>query len=133
MMGKSAFLNELSRFMRQQGMSLRTEKTYVYWIKRYIRFHKLTHPLDLTDDDVVKFLNHPANDCHVAINTQKAALNALVFVYNQFFKRPLGDLGFNYAKQGRRLPDVLSMQQVADYNSRIFLKIYTIFMGSLSG
>lgn len=112
-MGKSAFLNEISRFMRQQGMSLRTEKTYIHWMKRYIRFHKLAHPKDLSDEHVVRFLSHLANDCNVAINTQKTALNAIAFLYNQFLKRPLGDLGFNYAKQGRRLPDVLSMNEVA--------------------
>ena len=132
-MGKSAFLNELSRFMRQQGMSLRTEKTYIHWIKRYIRFHKLSHPKDLLDEDVVRFLSHLANDCHVAINTQKTALNALAFVYNQFLKRPLGDLGFNYAKQGRRLPEVLSMQQVSDilsYMSGRDRLIFSILYGS---
>jgi integron integrase len=113
-MGKSAFLNEMSRFMRQQGMSLRTEKTYIHWVKRFIRFNKLVHPLDLSDADVTRFLSHLANDCNVAINTQKTALNGIAFLYNQFLKRPLGDLGFHYAKQGRRLPDVLSMQEVAN-------------------
>jgi site-specific recombinase XerD len=113
-MGKSAFLNEMSRFMRQQGMSLRTEKTYIHWVKRFIRFNKLAHPMDLADADVTRFLSHLANDCNVAINTQKTALNGIAFLYNQFLKRPLGDLGFHYAKQGRRLPDVLSMQEVAN-------------------
>ncbi|WP_369858089.1 phage integrase N-terminal SAM-like domain-containing protein [Candidatus Thalassolituus haligoni] len=26
------------------GYSLRTEKTYLYWIKAYIRFHQCQHP-----------------------------------------------------------------------------------------
>ena len=118
-MGKSAFLNEISRFMRQQGMSLRTEKTYLIWIKRYIRFHKYAHPKDMGDEHVVRFLSHLANDCNVAVNTQKTGLNALAFLYNQFLKKPLGDLGFNYAKQGRRLPEVLSMQEVANILSHM--------------
>jgi integron integrase len=132
-MGKSAFLNDMSRFMRQQGMSLRTEKTYLHWVKRYIRFHKLTHPLELTDEHVVQFLSHLANDCHVAVNTQKTALNGIAFLYNQFLKRPLGDLGFNYAKQGRRLPDVLSMQEVANILSFMPARdrvIFSVLYGS---
>ncbi len=112
-MAKSPFLNEIRQRIRLSGMSIRTEKTYLGWIKRYIRFHKLQHPKDLGDEQVVQFLSHLANDCHVAINTQKTALNALAFLYNKFLKRPLGDLGFNYAKQGRRMPIVLSMQEVA--------------------
>ncbi len=43
-MGKSPFLNQISRFMRLNGYSLRTEKTYLYWIKAYIRFHQCQHP-----------------------------------------------------------------------------------------
>ena len=119
--------------MRQQDMSLRTEKTYLHWVKRYIRFHKLAHPLDLTDEHVVQFLSHLANDCHVAVNTQKTALNGIAFLYNQFLKRPLGDLGFNYAKQGRRLPDVLSMQEVANILSFMPARdrvIFSVLCGS---
>ncbi|WP_416205613.1 phage integrase N-terminal SAM-like domain-containing protein [Oceanobacter antarcticus] len=43
-MSKSPFLNQISRFMRLNGYSLRTEKTYLYWIKAYIRFHQRQHP-----------------------------------------------------------------------------------------
>ncbi|MDP2506956.1 phage integrase N-terminal SAM-like domain-containing protein [Oceanobacter sp. 3_MG-2023] len=33
-------MNQISRFMRLNGYSLRTEKTYLYWIKAYIRFQQ---------------------------------------------------------------------------------------------
>ncbi len=132
-MSQSPFLNEIRRHIRQQGMSMRTEKTYLYWIKFYIRYHKLAHPTDLGDAHVTQFLSYLANDRHVAINTQKTALNALAFLYNQFLKRPLGDLGFQYAKQGRRMPVVLSMNEVANIlgymNARDRL-LFSILYGS---
>jgi len=53
-----------------------------------------------------------ANRRDVAINTQKTALNALAYLYNQFLNQPLGDLGFTYAKRQRRLPVVLTVQEV---------------------
>ena len=112
-MGKSAFLNEIRQRLRLAGYSIRTEKTYVYWIKFYIRYHKLKHPADLGDEHVVMFLSYLANKRNVAINTQKTALNALAYLYNQFLQKPLGDLGFDFAKQGRRLPVVLSMEEVS--------------------
>lgn len=112
-MGKSALLNDIRQTLRLAGYSLRTEKTYIYWIKFYIRYHGLKHPTELGDNDVVSFLSYLANKRHVAVNTQKSALNALAYLYNQYLKRPLGDLGFTHAKQGRRLPTVLSMQEVA--------------------
>ncbi|MGB1092998.1 MAG: phage integrase N-terminal SAM-like domain-containing protein [Oceanobacter sp.] len=43
-MSKSPFLNQISRFMRLNGYSLRTEKTYLHWVRRFIRFHGLKHP-----------------------------------------------------------------------------------------
>lgn len=111
-MGKSAFLNDLSRFIRMKGLSLATEKTYLTWIKQYIRFHKLSHPKDLDSQHVIEFLSHLANNLNVAINTQRTALNALAFLYNQYLKQPLGDLGFHYAKKGPRIPDVLNATEV---------------------
>jgi len=111
--GKSAFLNDIRQTLRLAGYSLKTEKTYVYWIKFYIRYHRLKHPVELSENDVVSFLNYLANKRHVTVNTQKTALNALAYLYNQYLKRPLGDLGFTYTQQGRRVPTVLNMEEVA--------------------
>lgn len=132
-MGKSPFLNSIRQFMRTQGYSIRTEKTYIYWIKYFIRFHARQHPSALSADHVMSFLNHIANSKNVSINTQKTALNALAFLYNRFLKQPFGELDFKYAKQGRRLPIVLSPNEVSlilsKLNSRDRL-IFSILYGS---
>lgn len=111
-MSKSPFINLVRQNIRMRGYSMRTEKTYLYWICDYIRFHRMQHPKDLSPEHVVSFLSYLANRRDVAINTQKTALNALAFLYNQFLNQPLGDLGFTYAKRQRRLPVVLTMQEV---------------------
>ena len=54
MKGKSPFINSLRRNMRLRGYSIRTEKTYVYWILDYIRYHRLKHPKDMNKEDVIK-------------------------------------------------------------------------------
>ena len=48
----------------------------------------------------------------MAANTQKVALNALVFLYHKFFQIQLGDLGFTLATKQRVLPAVLSVYEV---------------------
>lgn len=48
----------------------------------------------------------------MAVNTQKVALNALVFLYHKFFQIQLGDLGFTLATNQRVLPSVLSVYEV---------------------
>ncbi|MDO9475128.1 MAG: phage integrase N-terminal SAM-like domain-containing protein, partial [Pseudohongiella sp.] len=40
----SPFLQEISRDMRLRGYSLKTEKTYLHWILRYIHFINRRHP-----------------------------------------------------------------------------------------
>ncbi|MBV0934970.1 site-specific integrase, partial [Marinobacterium weihaiense] len=76
-MGRSPFLNHIRQELRLRGYSLRTEKTYLHWIKHFIYFHRLTHPAQMGAQEVRAFLTSLANDSNVAINTQKTALNAL--------------------------------------------------------
>ncbi|MAS24708.1 MAG: hypothetical protein CMI08_19385 [Oceanospirillaceae bacterium] len=38
-MSRSPFLEDIRTYMRLRGMSLRTEKTYIYWIRNFIRYH----------------------------------------------------------------------------------------------
>ena len=43
-MAASPFLNRIRNELRLRGYSLKTEKSYIHWIKRFIHFHKLRHP-----------------------------------------------------------------------------------------
>ena len=95
--------------VRQNHYSRRTEKTYWYWIRFYIHFHGRHHPLELTESDVTAFLSHLAVQRHVAANTQRIALNAIVFLYKRVLDRPLGELpGIHFSTRPRRLPSVFS-------------------------
>jgi len=40
-------LDQVRDFMRFKHYSLRTEKSYISWIKRYIFFHHKRHPKDM--------------------------------------------------------------------------------------
>jgi hypothetical protein len=57
----------------------RTEKSYVYWIRRYILFHYKQHPKNMGSAEIQAFLTRLAVEEHVAASTQKQALNAVVF------------------------------------------------------
>ena len=132
-MTSSPFLNDIRRFMRTRGYSIRTEKAYVYWIRFFIRYQKLKHPKDMGAAEVIQFLGFLTNDRHVSVNTQKLALNALAFLYNTYLELPLGDLGFQHANKPARLPAVISSQEVgrilAVMNSRDRL-IFSLLFGS---
>lgn len=112
-MSASPFISGISRYMRLRGYSLQTEKTYLHWIRCFIRFQQRRHPEHMGPAEVIQFLDFLASDRGVSINTQKIALNSLAFLYNQYLQKPLGDLGFKLANKPARLPTVLSSLEVA--------------------
>lgn len=98
--------------IRTRRYSHRTEKSYWYWIRYYIRFHGLRHPADMGAREVRAFLSWLAVERDVAAATQNQALNALVFLYGKVLDRPLGDIGEAVrAKRPPRLPVVLSHEE----------------------
>ena len=122
--GHSPFLDQVRNSIRTRHYSIRTEKAYVGWIRRYILFHKKRHPKDLAEEHVAAFLTHLAVNRHVSPSTQNQALNALVFLYKQIIGRPLGDiLGAVRAKRPQRLPTVLTQNEVR----RLFREIDGVY------
>ncbi|WP_372740202.1 integron integrase [Neptunomonas sp.] len=112
-MTHSPFLRSIREYMLVRRYSRRTIAAYLYWIKAYILFHNKQHPNRLREKDVMSYLTHLAVHRHVAASTQAIALNALVFMYRHILLQPLGDIGdFRYAKRQRKLPVVLSTQEV---------------------
>jgi hypothetical protein len=59
-MPPSQLLQQLRDVIRRKHYSIRTEETYVQWVKHYIRYHQLRHPAAMDEGDVVQFLTHLA-------------------------------------------------------------------------
>ncbi|NKF21935.1 integron integrase [Solimonas marina] len=99
--------------IRARHYSLRTEQTYLHWIKRFIVFHGKRHPREMGAAEVEAFLSHLATDLNVAANTQNLALSALVFLYKNVLEADLPWLSdVTRAKKPQRLPTVLSRDEV---------------------
>lgn len=108
----SPFLEMVRGEIRLRGYSIRTEKSYLFWIKQFILFHQKRHPAEMAGAEVKAFLTWLAVKRQVAINTQKVALNAVVFLYSKVLKQELGDLGFTLAVKQRHLPSVLTPHEI---------------------
>lgn len=106
------FMPRLRRHMREAGLAYRTEQTYVHWVKRFIHFHGLRHPEKLGTGEIEAFLNHLSVNRHCSVNTQRIALNALVYLYRRFLNRDISNLQYSPAKQHRRLPVVYSRVEI---------------------
>ena len=117
---KSPFLQEVRDNIRIRHYSIRTEETYLYWIRFFIRFKNNQHPKNLDGKDIREFLNFLALERQVAPSTQKTALNALVFMFKQVLKVELEDFAdFHRARSPKKLPTVLTRNEIDALFSRL--------------
>jgi integron integrase len=109
-------LDQVRQVLRLHRYSIHTERAYLDWIVRYVRFHRMQSRDGLfpPEPNIEAFLTDLAVNRNVAAATQNQAMNALVFLY----KRVL-----NYALQGRinavradkkiNVPVVMTREEVA--------------------
>jgi integron integrase len=99
--------------IRLRHYSLRTEKSYIGWVRRYIRFCGQRHPRDLDTTEITTFLTHLAVDLKVSASTQNQALQALIFLYREALQIDLPDITqVIRASKPQRLPVVLTRDEV---------------------
>src|SRR6059036_1508940 len=102
-------LEQMRAILRARHYSLRTEETYLRWMKRFILFHGKRHPRDMGVQEVQQFLSHLAVAGRVAASTQSQALSAILFLYQQVLKQDIGWIDeVVRAKQPHRVPVVLT-------------------------
>ncbi len=110
--GKPKLLDQVRDVCRFKHYSIRTEQTYVDWIKRYIYFHGKRHPKDLTATHVRDFLTHLAVKGRVSASTQNQAFSALLFLYQQVLRQEIGLIeDVERAKTPKRVPVVFTRDE----------------------
>jgi integron integrase len=99
---------------RVRHYSLSTERIYVGWYKRFVRWAGLKHPATLGGDVVERWLSHLATDLDVSASTQRQALAAILFLYQQVMGLKLQWMdSITRAKHPQRLPCVLTQQEIS--------------------
>ena len=111
--GPRTLLQAVRDRIRFRHYSLRTERSYVHWIRRFLAFHARRHPREMGAREVTEFLGALATHGRVAAATQNQAQAALLFLYKDVLEIELPWLdGVPRAKRGRRLPTVLTRDEV---------------------
>ena len=109
---KPKLLDQVRHILRVKHYSPRTEENYVQWIRRFILFHRKRHPDEMGDVEITAYLNHLAVYGKVSASTQNQALCALIFLYKHVLNREVGELKLKWAKKPKRLPVVLTKDEV---------------------
>jgi integrase len=106
-------LDQVRERLRYKHYSLRTEQSYVYWIRWFIRWHGLRHPKDMGGKEVEAFLSMLANVRQVSPSTHRQALSAILFLYKEVLDLELPwlqDIGRPVPT--KRIPVVLTREEV---------------------
>jgi len=69
-------LDQVRDAIQVQYSARNTEHAYVYWIKKFILFHKKRHPKGMGTGEDQAFLTHLALEEPISASTQNQALSA---------------------------------------------------------
>lgn len=79
--GEKKLLELYSEALRNRHYSLRTEDTYISWVRQFILYHNKRHPRDMREREINDFITSLVNQRRVAASTQNQAISALMFLY----------------------------------------------------
>lgn len=111
-------LDQLRECLRYRHYSLSTEKSYVYWVRFFVRWSAraggaMRHPRDMGAADVQAFLTMLASERHVSSSTHNQALSALLFLYRDVLNTELPWMqDIQRPQQPKRIPSVLTQAEV---------------------
>lgn len=104
--------------IRLKHYSVKTEKTYIHWIKKFHEYMQRLTPENNTINrwsscDVKDFLSYLAVKKRVSSSTQNQAFNALLFLFRHVLRKDLDSLRDTVrAKRGPKIPVVLTPEEI---------------------
>lgn len=138
---ESVVVQQLRRELRVQGKALDTERAYVPWVSRFMKFCHISDDTPPADADklsvpeyqraaldraratstmaaaneshIRSFLTHLAVEGNIGPNTQGQAKSALLFLFRHVLSRDIGFIDAVPAEKPQRLPVVLSRKEIA--------------------
>lgn len=111
---KNAIYN-MREEIRLQNKSLQTERSYIYWAKKFSEYTCYKTPGSVNQDDVKAFLTYLAVEKSVAVSTQKQAFNAILFLFRHILDKQILNLdSVARSKVRKRLPLVLSQIEIVE-------------------
>ncbi len=112
---KKKLLDITREKIRVKHYSVRTEKSYVSWIKHYIFFHNKRHPVEMGKTEIEQFLTYLAVERHVSSTTQNQAFYAIMFLYKEVLGIDMKSQNIQAlrAQERKHIPVVLTKDEVA--------------------
>lgn len=128
-------VQQLRSRIRMKHQSLKTEQSYVKWVKQFIAKFDLSQDIGwaaVTKEMIESFLTELAVKRNVAASTQNQAFSALLYVFQNVLKREMNGIDALRAKGPKKIPLVLSVDEAGTLISK-FSGIEKIIISLLYG
>lgn len=110
---KPKLLDQMRDKLRMLRRSNSTASAYCNYVRKFILFHGKRHPLNMAESEIEAYLTHLAVNERVSASTQNVAFNAIRFLYSEVLGIHLGKIDALRAKKSKRLPVVLTVDEVS--------------------
>ena len=106
-------LDQYREALRNRHYSLRTEQTYISWVRQYILHHNKRHPREMGVPEINGFITHLVNQKNVSASTKNQAISAILFLYRSVLNIKLDETALISIRPGKpkRVPVVLSREE----------------------
>lgn len=107
-------LDEMRTCLRTRHYSRRTEKAYIYWCIRFLKYCERNGHDGRSDEDFRDYLTHLALKKRVASSTQNQAFNAILYLFRNVWRQEPEGIDSVRARVPNRLPAVLTPDEVRE-------------------
>jgi integron integrase len=112
-MAKSILLEQVRQTCRLKHYSLKTEKAYLSWIRRFIVFNNKRHPKEMGEKEISNYLTFLADKANVSASTQNQAFCSVLFLYRDVLEINLSKIdNIHRPKQSTKVPVVFTKDEV---------------------
>ena len=119
--GGKKLLDLYSEALRNRHYSLRTEETYISWVRQFILYHNKRHPREMGPAEINDFITNLVNRRSVAASTQNQAISAIMFLYRNVLRMELDEAEILPIRptKPKRIPTVLSRDEAKKVIARM--------------
>ena len=112
-MAKSVILEQVRQTCRLKHYSLKTEKAYLSWIRRFIIFNSKRHPKELGEKEISNYLTFLADKANVSASTQNQAFCSVLFLYREALEINLSKIdNIHRPRQSTKVPVVFTKDEL---------------------
>ena len=109
---KGEILEEVVKVMVMKGYSENTRRLYKSMMNSYLEYYRDKDPKGITEEEIREYLLYLIEKRKVSNSYQNQAINAIKFYYEKVLGRPVKTYYVQRPKKEKRLPNVLSEEEV---------------------